>query len=464
MAKEIGDKREKKLKISVEKVEEVIKHLLTKYDCDMEIESYVIQELDLVLNENDILYNNELKKTHNYRYQFDVSLYNKVVDKTTEVVKRIVEKDLNSIIDKESEDYLIKSEVYDNIFQQIDLTMYKQGISKLKLIAFHYLLKILERKAEIITATRKTRIIRGYKTAIEVFSNELLTIIAHDKDMEKFTLTLRSLIEQWLIKYNNRSKIGQFYYSILMINQEQVIEKILRYLLFTAIKNMNPIYLRAIFSTYVTLIHKNIFSFYALKLSNVKIGYFKQLESLFEDDSVNAEKTVPLNQSIIQNRLMVYAMKNKRFLKHNYEFLMNEYSSSFLEINYFDLMYSYDKDIPILDYFFYYSKFLKLTKNSFREQTKLYKINSRYFKPNTKKTLKLYLNEMIRDKFYNYFYNMFKDDDTVDVIIENIGTNLLKVINQKNFITSDFKKILLSFDDYLNQLSTMIMSMKKLTV
>ena len=460
MAKEIGSKREKKLKISVEEVESTIRQLLIDFDLDYKIERFIEGKLDGLLNETQILKNNELKNERNYKYQFNNELFVEIYDFVYPLIQEITERDLaNSAND---ENYERKIEIYDNIFQVVDLTMYKVGISKIKLVTFHYLLKMLEKKASVIMQNRKVKIIRGYKTSIEIFSHELLSIIAENPDLEKFTLTLRSLIEQWLIKYNNRTKIGQFYYSILMINQEQVIEKILRYMMFTAIKNMNPIYLRAIFSTYVTLIHKNIFSFYALKLSNVKVGYFKQLESLFDDSINDNVSTVSVNQMIVLNRIMSYAMKNKKYFKHNYEFLMDEYSSSFMDINYFDLLYSYKKEIPILDYFFYYSKFLKLTKNSFRSQSKLYKINSDFFKSNNKKTLKLYINDLINERFYDYFMNIFKDVETVETICETIGSNLIKKINQNNFVTSDFNKLQLTFDDYLNQLSQIISSMQKL--
>lgn len=464
MAKEIGSKREKKLKISVEEVEQTIKFLIKEYDIDFKMQTMIEERLDLLLNEQQILKNNELKNERNYNYQFDNNLYMEIYDYLYPLLKDSSEADLvnHSTSIGEDDAYSRKVEIYDNLFQIVELTMYKTGVSKVKLVAFHYLLKMLEIKSDAIMQNRKVKIIRGYKTSIEIFSHELLSIIASNSDLEKFTLTLRSLIEQWLIKYNNRTKIGQFYYSILMINQEQVIEKILRYMMFTAIKNMNPAYLRAIFSTYVTLIHKNIFSFYAFKLSNIKVGYFKQLESLFDDNLSDNVKTIKVNEMIIQNRILDYTMKNKKHFKHNYEFLMDEYSSSFMDLNYFDLLYSYNKDIPILDYFFYYSKFLKYTKNSFRSQSRLYKINSAFFKSNNKKTLKLYINDLVQEKFYTSFYEIFKDRETIETICETISSNLLKKVNQNNFVTKDFKKLILNFDDYLNQLSQIIVSMQKL--
>ncbi len=465
MAKEIGDKREKKINVSVIEVEKTINELLTDYDIDIKIETFIESLLDETLNDAEIQKNNELKDSRKYKYQFGIELFNKVYAHVVPVVESAVQKELDKYpedIREESEEYKKKVLVFENIFQIIDLTMYNEGIRKLKLVTFHYILKCLEKRAVISLQSKDVKIVRGYKTVIEVFSYELLGIIAEEKEIEKFTLTLRSLIEQWLVKYNNRSKIGQFYYDVLMINPEQVIEKILRYLLFTAIKNVNPISLRAIFSTYITLIHKNIFSFYAMKLQNIKVGYFKQLESLFEDSIINNTTTININQMITSNRLLNYTMKNKRFLKHNYEFLLDEYSSSFFEINYYDFLYSYRKDMNILDYHFYYSKILKITNNSFRSQSKLYRINNDFFKKNSKKTLQLYINDLVIDKFFDYFYDLFKDKDTVDTICETITSNLLKSINQNNFSSAEFNKLLLSTDDYINQLMQVIGSMTKL--
>jgi len=467
MAKEIGSKREKKLSIPVQEVEIIIGNLLVDYNLDETIESFINNKLDNILNETEIKRNNELKNSRGYNYQFGIELFDDIYEFVYPLLKESIEDSLESIRQtdtnyEESEDYKKKVLIYNNVFQIIELTMYNEGISKIKLISYHYLVKCLEQRAHVILEDKEVKLIRGYKTVVEVFSYEILSIIAADKELEKFTLTLRSLIEQWLIKYNNRTKIGQFYYDVLMVNPEQIIEKILRYLLFTAIKNVNPITLRAIFSTYITLIHKNIFSFYAMKLQDVKVGYFKQLEALFEDSIINNTHFTDINQMIIQNRLMIFGFKNKRFLKHNYEFLLDEYSSSFFDINYYDFLYSYRKDMNVLDYHFYYSKILKITNNSIRSQSKLFKINNNYFKKNSKKTLKLYLNDLVNDNFYTYFYEMFKEPDTARTICDNITDNLLANINQNNFSTADFKQIQLSTDDYISQLSQLLFSMNKL--
>ena len=462
---EIGSKREVKIKVSVKDVELIISDIMVKYNLDEIIDSFVNSELDKVLNEKLIVRNSEQKNKKNYINQFDNELFMKIYN----YICPLLESKCNEELDLVSKQYGDTSEEYeklkivvDNIFETVDLTMYKEGIHKIKLVAYHYLTKCLEIKADVIIEANGIKNIRGYKTSIELFSFELIDIIAHNNDIEKFTLTLKSVIEQWIIKYNNKSKIGQFYYSILMINADQIVEKILRYLLFTAIKNYNPIYLRAIFSTYITLIHKNIFSFYALKLSNVKVGYFKQLESLFEDEVISNVNKVNVAQLMLQTQVINHLFENKRYLKHNFDFLMDDFSNSFLDINYFDFLYGYRNDLNVLDYHYYYSKYLKLTKNSFRSQSNMYKINSNFYKPTNKKILKSYINEMIHKEFYKHFLEIFRDHETAAIICESIGENLLKKINQNNFCSNKFNKILMNFDEYLEQLAQVITNIHKL--
>jgi len=462
---EIGTKRENKIKVSVKDVESLIKSIMEKYCIDEKIESFINAKLDTCLNERLIVRNSTLSNFKTYTKQFDNDLFLSIYDFICPLIENSCEEELNAWLKEygeESEEYTKLKTVVDNIFETVELTMFKDGIHKLKLVAYHYLTKILEQRADVIIENNDIKGIRGYKTSIELFSYELMHVIANNSDIEKFTLTLRSVIEQWIVKYNNKSKIGQFYYSILMINQDQIVEKILRYLLFTAIKNFNPIYIRAIFSTYITLIHKNIFSFYALKLSNVKVGYFRQLEALFEDETISNVNSVNVTQMMIQNQIVSHMMKNKRYLKHNFEFLMDDYSTSFMDINYFDFIYSYKKSINILDYHFYYSKFLKLTKNSFRSQSLMYKINSNFYKPANKKILKSYINEMIYKEYYKYFLDIFKDPETAKTICEAMGQNLLKKVNQNNFSSNRFNKILMNFDEYLEQLSQIITNIHKL--
>jgi hypothetical protein len=466
MLKQIGSKREIKINVSVAIVEQEISALVKKYDIDTKMTLFVDNILDNILVADEVEHNNKLKTTRGYKYQFDNSLFEEIYQYLIPVINDSIDKELEhllTIYDSESFEYLQQVEIFNNVTNIVGLTMYKDGIPKLKLVAFHYLLVSLEKRAKVLMETHQIKMIRGYKTPIEVFSNELLHIIGNNLDLEKFVNTLRSLIENWITKYNSRTKIGDFYYSILMIDKNYIVEKILRYLILTALKNKNPITLRAIFSTYITLIHKNIFSFYALKLTSVKVGYFKQMDALFDDMSFTDDASnTNLLENMLQNRIFDYAMKNKRYFKHNYEFLMDEYSNSFLSPNYFDILYSYDSNFNITDYSFYYTKILKLTRNSFRSQSALYKINSDFFRATNKKHLRTYLHDLLYDGFYEYFYSIFEEDETIEVIIDSIITDILKNINQKAFCNNNFERINITIDEYMMQLQIIVQAMKKL--
>jgi hypothetical protein len=341
--------------------------------------------------------------------------------------------------------------------------MYDDALPKTDLIAYHYLLKVLETKAQAFLARNSLKNIRGYKVAIELFKFELIDIIARHKELSYFTQTIRSIIEQLLVKYNARTKIGQFYYNILMITPDYIVEKVLRYIIFTALKNMNPIYLRAVFSTYVGLIHTNLFSFYGAKLTKVKAGYFKQLESLFEENFAQDLNSYPANtsQMIMDTLLITFCMNNKKYLKPGYEFLLDEYSNNFFDMNYYDMLYSYKQEFAILDYMYYYGKVLKATKNSFRPQTNLYRINHLYTKKGNQ-SLKAFTIDMVQQHFAKPLMDILEDRDSVGEICKIISEELINKLNPNNFVSAEFDRELIGLDTYYSQLQMAILNMKKM--
>jgi len=270
----------------------------------------------------------------------------------------------------DGQDKEIFEKIINNFFDEIDLTMFEKGVHRLTLVTFHYYLKVLETYAQMYMDELGITNIKRAKNPLEVFLKDLYFIISKDEELTRFLLTLKSLIEQWLTKYNSKTKISDFYYDILMITPEHIIERILKYLLFTAIKNKNPLTLRAIFSSYITLIHQNIFSFFATNLSKIKVGYFKQLENLFtENFSLIFENNLDLHSGkfIVDIFLITFINKNKRFIKKDYFIFEDEFFQNFFEANYFDLIHSYpgnSNGIDLIDYSYVYNKFLKFTINN----------------------------------------------------------------------------------------------------
>ena len=461
-SKTIGSKKEKKLDIDTKIIELEVDNFINKYDINTKIEAFINCELDKCLNEAIMLENLGKREKHHTKV-FDIELYKKILEFCSNLIDSSVEKELEREDFHTDKSKLIHQNIMQNINSKIELTMFSDSLPKVDLIAFHYLLKILEVRAQSFLSKHQLKNIRGYKVAIELFKFELIDIIARHNELSYFTQTLRSIIEQLLVKYNARTKIGQFYYNILMITPDYIVEKVLRYLIFTALKNMNPIYLRAIFSTYVGLIHTNLFSFYGAKLTKVKAGYFKQLESLFEENFAQDLNSYPANsnQMIMDTLLITYCMHNKKYLKPGYEFLLDEYSNNFFDMNYYDLLYSYKEDFPILDYMYYYSKVLKATKNSFRPQTNMYRINHLYTKKSNP-ALKSFTIDMVQQHFAQPLMELLDDKDSVMEICKILSEELINKLNPNHFVTPEFDRELIGLDTYYSQIQMAVLNMKKM--
>jgi hypothetical protein len=463
--KVIGDKREHKINVDTKVVEAEVKKFLNKYNIDVEIEFFINKRLDDVLNEEHMLKNLKRHEKH-HEVLFNDELYREILEVSRERILGGIEAELaRPISDFEDEaSYNINIEILNNINSDIQFTMFEgKSINKIDLIAFHYLIKNLEIRAKAFLEKHSIKNVRGYKMPIELFRYELIQVLGKYEQLSFFVLTLQSMIEQNLIKYNARTKIGSFYYNILMITTETIIEKVLKYLAFTAIKNMNPIYLRAIFATYTGLIHTNLFSFYGAKLSKVKAGYFKQLDSLFEENFAQDLNSYSsnTNQMVMDAMMLTYCMENKRFLKDGYEFLMDEYSNNFFDINYYDFLHTYDNKIPILDYMHYYGKFLKATNNSEEPLVNLFRINNLYTKKGNQ-SLKLFTQDIVNQQLSVRLKELIDDPESVDEICKILTDEIINKLNPNNFINDEFNRELIGLDTYYSQIQASIKNMQKL--
>lgn len=447
-------KKERKIKIDYEKVEEVIESLIHKHQLNVNIEAFVMLKLESMVNHKEILHNNKQKEAKNIKYQFGIEFFNQVFD--------FVEKEFREAVSKEIPNE-IEEKIYETLFDKIELTMYETGLYKPKLTTMHYIMKCAEVIAKDISKNNNISKIRGYIVPIEIFKFELLKIIGEDEDLTKFLVTIKSLVDNTLVKYNNKTKIGQFYYNVMMTTPSQIVEKVIRALIFTSLKNKNPATLRTIFSTYVTLIHKNIFTHYGTKLTSIKTGHFKALDDLF-DKSISDEPSSYFDnyQNSANEMMKIYLMKNKRFFKDNYELIDDEFTNNFFDMNYFDLIYSYKDDMNILDYSFFYNKFLKLTKNSFRSQSFYYKLNSHYVNSKSTKEMKNYINDKINQELFHDLNDIFNDRDAVFEITKFLTDSLIEKVNPKNMVDKNFEKLHITFDNYLQYIIQIIKNMKKL--
>ncbi len=464
--KKLDANREVKLSIGYQEIEAITTDFLERWDIDNEIEIWLTGKLEQLIDWKVVGKNLKASKKK-YQYQFG----NELFDDLRVKVKSSLEKNQSNeaaFLKKTKgqaayDDFNI---IFDNTMIEIPLTMFEDGITRVTLVAYHYLLKVVNRLAEVYMTTNEIKNIGGTKNPTELFVNELYTIIAYNKELTRFTLTLKSLIEQWLGKYNAKTKISDFYFDVLMITPEIIIEKVLKYLLFTAIRNKNPFVLRAIFSSYLTLIHKNLFSFYATNLSKIKLGYFRQLENLFTENFdliFDQGKQNDPKKFVMNSMIFNYIMKNKRYLKSNFSLLSDEYTQFFLEPNYFDVFSSYRKDsgMDILDHLFFYTTSLKFTRNSILKEGNYYKISSDFFKKNILKKNKLIIRDLLMKHLWEPFIIYFKDIETVNEIFEGMAKDLVHKLNMSHYLNEEFKSLNFGYDEYLQTIEKFIILMKK---
>ena len=464
--KKLENNREKKLSLDYRVVEKITTEFLERWDIDNEIEIWLGLELEQLINWEQVRKNlTASKKKH--ILQFGTDLFQELQLKVQERLDRYKQdeiKFLASNVGQLEADHF--KEIFENVMNPIPLTMFEDGINRVTLVSYHYLLKVVNRIAADFMQANEIKNINGTKNPTELFISELYNIIAYTPEMTRFTLTIKSLIEQWLGKYNAKTKISEFYYDVLMITPDVIVEKILKYMLFTAIRNKNPFVLRAIFSSYITLIHKNLFSFYATNLTKIKLGYFKQLEGLFTENFdliFDQGKQANPKKFIMNSLIFNYVLKNKRYLKGNFSLLSDEYTQNFLEPNYFDVFSSYRKDsgMSFLDHLFFYSTNLKFTRNSILKEGNYYKISSDFFKKNILKKNKIIIKDLLIKHMQEQFWLYFRDEETVDEIFEGMAKDLVQKLNLSHYLDENFKPLGFSYDEYLATIEKFIILMKK---
>ena len=467
----LSDKKEKKLKYDYKYIEEITEKFLRDYEIDAKMEIFIQEKIDKEIDLN-LAYQN-VTSSKKYKSQIDVYFFYSIRDYLENIIQDSISKELEYLKNNgEDEDFINKhKEILENTMEEIKLTMFENGVKRTTLTAYHYFLKVFHKNTEAFIEKNNIKKIKGIKNPNELLAKEIYTIVGNDPEMTRFVLTLKNLTEQWLIKYSTKTKIGEFYYDILMITPEYIVEKILKYLTMVAIKNKNPMTLRAIFSSYITLIHKNIFSYYATNLNKVKVGYFKQLEGLFAEnfDLIHDKNnTFDPKKPLFNHMINVYLMKNKRFLNTDIDFLNNEYFQYFFEPNYIDVLsrYNYTTDVNLLDHVYIYNTVYKYTKNNIQGAPKITNakvINSYFFKKNTKKKNINYIKEKLTSKLYPIFYNIFVDKDTVLDIIEVIAKDILKKINFDFYLDDEtLDDLNMTFNEYLESIDYFIDKIEKI--
>ena len=518
-ARTLGNKREKKLRYPIWFVERITEEVISDTNLDKNVEAF----LDLILPEpnwEEVVKNCKVSNADFYKFQFDPKIFNdlfdfveinildacdiylkkvkdeidilrtKIEELKTQLPAKLIsaggvcfqnlyldDKMINALpistklklrkleelefelLDLEHK-YIIKEDILRNVFEIISFSCYRTGLDKVKLITYHYLCKYLEAKAIKFKEEYSISKVRGFLTPLEVFRYDLVNILCFDDTMKKFIFTLKELIIKWVMKYTFGSRMAKFYFDIMMITPDMLVDSIIRIIAITVIKNKNPMTLRAIYSTYVSLIHLIIDTNINLNdLSKRRVGSFKALNPN-EKEFDNNRMLVPSKfQKSYTDEVMlrIWLYKNPRALNDNYHLNKRLNLYKFLEVDSLRVYATKPKDIGIYDWYNYYSKFLKHIE---KDDKIVYKIKSKFLKSNKKnsqlKIIEIMAHELLYDKLIAKIYDHECVDEILGVIAEDIS---MRTIN-RGYMDKNLKLIVKSNQDYLNYIHESLINIR----
>lgn len=517
----LGNKREKKLRYPIWFVERVTEEVISKYDIDNKILGFI--DSKIVINWKEVLNNCNLKDSSFYKYQINPEVYDDIfsfteaiildschhylkdlkveIDKLIEEIKDIKSKLPSKLItaggvcfqnlyldDKMVNElppitkfrlrkleeleftlldlehkYIIKEDILRNIFEIISFSCYRTGLDKVKLVTYHYICRYLEELTIPFKQENNIYKVRGFVVPLEVFRYDLLNILCYDDTMKKFIFTMKELIMKWVSKYTFGSRLAQFYFDILMVTPDILTEQILRILALSIIKNKNPMTLRAIYSSYISLVHMIIdSSINYTDLDKKKYGNFGTIQRLSKnlDKHYDDRMLVPsaFKDSYPDSLLLrAWLYKNPKMLNENYHLMKRLHLYKFLEIDSLRIFATKPKDIGIYDWYWYYTNFVQFIE---KDSDMVYKIKSKYLKSDKKNSQLKIIEIMCHDALYDKLKTTIIDPVCIGEILGVIAEDIsMRTIN-RGYMDKDFNLIVKSNQDYLNYIHTSLMAIR----
>ena len=515
----IGKRREKKLRYPIWFVERITEEVISVYSLDEKIFNYLEEILPIEMD--DLFFNAKIKYQEDYKYLIadnifgDLSYYCEhiildacdnylkklklEIDNTKIEIKELKDKIPNKFITaggvcfqnlylddkllnslpaitkhrlRKIEDlefqlldlehkYIIKEDILRNVFETIPFSAYNQELDKIKLISYHYLCKYLESKVIIFREIGGPSKVRGLITVLEVFKFDLLNVLCSDSVLRKFIFSMQDLISKWVMKYTFGSRMAKFYFDIMMITPDILTEQILKILAMNVIRNKNPMTLRAIYSSYISLVHLIIDTDINMRdLSKRKYGSFQSL-SLFKDASddraiVNSTKfKISFEEECL---LKIWLYKNPKDLNDNY-FLMKRLNLyKFLEVDSLRIYSTKPKDLGPVDWYFYYMNYIRHVE---KDQNVVYKIKSKFLKSDKRNSQLKIIEIMTQDVLFETIYNAVLDGECTTEILGVIAEDIsMRTIN-KGYMDTNFNLIVKSNQEYLNYIHQTLIEIKE---
>lgn len=503
-ANSLGNKREKKLRYPVYFVENITEELIKKF----EIDSKVLKFIELIapdVNEFEIIKNNKLRSPENYIYQIPDSIMgdtyrfveNVVLESCTlyleelkiqiynireeiEIIKKQIPKKLIDsfgacfqtvylddkmikalpaitrvrlkrleelefdLMDREHK-YIIKEDILRNIFEIISFSNYSTGLDKLKLISYHYICRYYDNIAQKIKDQHLISKVRGHFINLEMFKYDLVNLLCVDDTMRKFMFTMRELAMKWVTKYAFGNSSAKLYFDILMITPEVLSEMILKYLALTIIKNKNPMTLRAIYSSYISLIHTMLYAeFNFTDFSKKKYGYLGSLNKYADPKNDKMVFHKKIDTMEIDTLLKLQLLSHPEKLNENYHLLRRLNISKLLEFNTLHVLSIRPKNIGIRDWLYFYARYFTHIEHSTG-----YKINSRYIKSDKRSSQIKYITILVYNYLEDRVFERVMDMDCTRAILDGIIEDISMRTLNRGYLDNDFNLIVKSNHEYL---------------
>ena len=428
----LDNKRERKIPVDPDRVEEIIEKFKTKYKINETFDKYFIEQIHTFHNEenHDRIVKGAIGQDD--QLQFTEVFFQELVDWVREKIRSYVKQEFESDPNM-AED---KKEVLNNLDIHVGLTVDNAGIDKVTLIAWHYLLKNLEKISREFIKEYKDELV-GYnkqKIAIELYNKEITNILSNHPQMKAFANTIISITFSWMKKYHAKSaRLSKFIYELQLNDMYVMLNTIVRYLILIAIKNRNPLELRALMSTYISLIHRNIISLLSADITKVKIGYVAAVQYMFEEGE-RTHFAYNKQQMIAEAMANVFKIYNKRKLKTNSKIL--EMFKHLGELNQIDFFYFMDPRYSILDNMYMYTLIGADIKNTDDDIANGFAFSSKYLSRKNFQPVKKYFDNIYSGEIQNNLNKFFEHEKTADVFYNRMKNNILRAVNPAHYISS----------------------------
>lgn len=391
-----------------------------------------------------------------------IFLEEETIDKLPEKVRYTLRRleELEFALMDEEHKFFIKQDILRNIFEYIPFNIYKSSLDKVKLITYHYIVKHLEDtiylKIEEDSNFFPTLLTRGSPNKLEMFRFDVIRLLQSDKVLERFVFTLREIVTRWVNEYNKIFSFSKYFYDTYMITPDIFTDKIVKALLFGALKKKNPMTLRATFSTYLSMIHLIIYKEMNSDFLKRRVGSFTREDDLATNANRQSQRYFQVkdtSRSFSSKLLKNILEDNPKLLNENYYLFKRLDLGFMLENDSLEMLASRPKEIPVHDWIFYWY-------NCFRHfDEPNYKIKKSFL--NNRKTVVWqgplrYIQSLCEEKLSPKIFNIVKDYDSVYKIVECIAEDIAKRTANNGYLDKNFNIIVKSNTNYIEEITRQI--------